>query len=84
MSQQRQMLIFVGTEHPSYAVFLLRDLDTQRVYRLCGFTKAPAHLAKCGFTDGGQGQQRPANSTSWSNGPAGHKARRILHHSRYC
>ena len=40
MSQQRQMLIFVGTEHPSYAVFLLRDLDTQRVYRLCDFTKA--------------------------------------------
>ena len=34
------MLIFVGTEHPSYAVFLLRDLDTQRVYRLCDFTKA--------------------------------------------
>src|ERR1700688_5267765 len=28
------------TEYPSYAVFLLRDLDTQRVYRLYDFTKA--------------------------------------------
>ena len=27
------------TEHPSSAVFLLRDLDTQRVYRLHNFTK---------------------------------------------
>ena len=28
------------TEYPSYAVFLLRDFDTQRVYRLYDFTKA--------------------------------------------
>ena len=28
------------TEYPSYAVFLLRDLDTQRVYRLHDFSKA--------------------------------------------
>ena len=28
------------TEYPSCAVFLLRDLDTQRVYRLHDFTKA--------------------------------------------
>jgi hypothetical protein len=28
------------TEYPSCAVFLLRDLDTQRVYRLYDFTKA--------------------------------------------
>ena len=28
------------TEHPSCAVFLLRDHDTQRVYRLYDFTKA--------------------------------------------
>jgi hypothetical protein len=27
------------TEYPSCAVFLLRDLDTQRVYRLYDFTK---------------------------------------------
>jgi hypothetical protein len=28
------------TEYPSCAVFLLQDLDTQRVYRLYDFTKA--------------------------------------------
>jgi hypothetical protein len=28
-------------ENPSNAVFLLRDPDTQRVCRLCDFTKAP-------------------------------------------
>ena len=28
------------TEYPSCALFLLRDLDTQRVYRLHDFTKA--------------------------------------------
>ena len=28
------------TEYPLCAVFLLRDLDTQRVYRLYDFTKA--------------------------------------------
>ena len=28
------------TEYPSCAVFLLQDLDTQRVYRLHDFSKA--------------------------------------------
>jgi len=28
------LLLLSRTEYPSYAVFLLRDLDTQRVYRL--------------------------------------------------
>src|ERR1017187_3514638 len=34
------LLFLSPAEYPSYAVFLLRDLDTQRVYRLYDFTKA--------------------------------------------
>ena len=34
------LFLLSRTESPSYAVFLLRDLDTQRVYRLYDFTKA--------------------------------------------
>ena len=33
------LLLLSRTEFPSYAVFLLRDLDTQRVYRLYDFSK---------------------------------------------
>lgn len=44
------LLLLSRTEYPSYAVFLLRDLDTQRVYRLYDFTKAQLirpHVAYC-------------------------------------
>jgi hypothetical protein len=34
------LFLLSRTEYPSYVVFLLRDLDTQRVYRLYDFTKA--------------------------------------------
>jgi hypothetical protein len=34
------LLLLSRTEYPSCAVFLLRDLDTQRVYRLHDFTRA--------------------------------------------
>ena len=34
------LVLLSRTEYPSCAVFLLRDLDTQRVYRLYDFTKA--------------------------------------------
>ena len=34
------LLLLTRTEYPKYAVFLLRDRDTQRVYRLYDFTKA--------------------------------------------
>jgi hypothetical protein len=34
------LFLLSRTEYPSYAVFLLQDRDTQRVYRLCDFTKA--------------------------------------------
>jgi hypothetical protein len=33
-------LLLSRTEYPSCAVFLFRDLDTQRVYRLYDFNKA--------------------------------------------
>jgi hypothetical protein len=38
------LLLLSRTEYSSCAVFLLRDLDTQRVYRLYDFTKA--HLIR--------------------------------------
>ena len=34
------LVLLSRTDYRSYAVFLLRDLDTQRVYRLYDFTKA--------------------------------------------
>jgi len=34
------LLLLSRTEYPSCVVFLLRDLDTQHVYRLHDFTKA--------------------------------------------
>ena len=34
------LLLLSRTEYPSCAVFLLRDLDTKRVYRLYDFSKA--------------------------------------------
>ena len=34
------LLLLSRTEYQSFAVFLLRDLDTQRVYRLYDFSKA--------------------------------------------
>jgi len=34
------LFLLSRTEYPSCAVFLLRDLDTKRVYRLYDFTKA--------------------------------------------
>jgi hypothetical protein len=34
------LFLLTRTEYPTYAVFLLQDRDTQRVYRLYDFTKA--------------------------------------------
>ncbi|MBV9766000.1 MAG: hypothetical protein JOZ48_14230 [Acidobacteriaceae bacterium] len=34
------LFLLSRTEYPSYAVFLLEDRDTRRVYRLYDFTKA--------------------------------------------
>ncbi len=33
------LFLLTRTEYPQYAVFLLQDRDTQRVYRLYDFTK---------------------------------------------
>ena len=48
--RQRQMFMFSQTEAATCEVFLLRDLDTQRVYRLYDFSKAciiQADMAYC-------------------------------------
>ena len=37
------LLLISRTEYPSYAMFLMRDRDTQRVYRLYDFSKAQRH-----------------------------------------
>jgi hypothetical protein len=34
------LVLISRTEYPSYAVFLMQDRDTQRVYRLYDFSKA--------------------------------------------
>ena len=34
------LFLLMRTEYPKYAVFLLQDRDTQRVYRLYDFSKA--------------------------------------------
>ena len=34
------LVLISRTEHPSYAVLLMQDRDTQRVYRLYDFSKA--------------------------------------------
>ena len=34
------LLLISRTEYPSYAAFLMRDRDTQRVYRLYDFSKS--------------------------------------------
>jgi len=34
------LILISRTEYPSYAVLLMRDRDTQRVYRLYDFSKA--------------------------------------------
>jgi len=34
------LVLISRTEYPSYAVLLMQDLDTQRVYRLYDFSKA--------------------------------------------
>ena len=35
------LVLISRTEYPSHAVLLMQDRDTQRVYRLYDFTKAP-------------------------------------------
>ena len=48
------LLLLSRTEYPSYAVFLLRDLDTQRVYRLYDFSKAQLILPSVAYCVAGK------------------------------
>jgi len=48
------LLLLSRTEYPSYAVFLLRDLDTQRVYRLYDFYKAQRILPSVAYCVAGK------------------------------
>ena len=52
------LLLLSRTEYRSCAVFLMRDLDTQRVYRLYDFTKAQLIPPGQWLLRSGQGQQR--------------------------
>ena len=58
------LFLLSRTEYSSCAVFLLRDLDTQRVYRLHEFTKAQLIRPGVRLLHSGQGQTAPINSTS--------------------
>ena len=52
------LFLLSRTEYPTCAVFLMQDLDTQRVYRLYDFTKALLIRPGRGLLRSGQGQQR--------------------------
>ena len=51
------LFLLSRTDYPSYAVFLLRDLDTQRVYRLYDFTKAQLIQPNVAYWAGQQRRQ---------------------------
>jgi hypothetical protein len=53
------LFLLSRTEYPSCAVFLLRDHDTKRVYRLYDFTKA--HLVRPGVAYCVAGKVNSAN-----------------------
>ena len=78
------LVLLSRTEYPSYAVFLLRDLDTQRVYRLYDFTKAQLIRPNVAYCVAGKvnsaGQTLPRDRI----GPAGHQTWQALHCSRSC
>ena len=48
------LFLLSRTEYPSCAVFLLQDLDTQRVYRLYDFTKAQLILPNVAYCVAGK------------------------------
>jgi hypothetical protein len=48
------LFLLSRTEYPSCAVFLLQDLDTQRVYRLHDFTKAQLILPNVAYCVAGK------------------------------
>ena len=58
------LVLLSRTEYPSCAVFLLRDLDTQRVYRLYDFTKAQLIRPDVAYCVAGKVKIAPTSSTS--------------------
>jgi len=78
------LLLLSRTEYPSYAVFLLQDLDTQRVYRLYDFTKAQLVMPNVAYCVAGKvnsaGQTLPGDRI----GPARHQACQVFHCSFSC
>jgi hypothetical protein len=57
------LLLLSRTEYRKCAVFLLRDLDTQRVYRLYDFTKAL--LLRPGVAYSVAGKVNSADAGGW-------------------
>ena len=68
------LFLLSRTEYRKCAVFLLRDLDTQRVYRLYDFTKALLLRPGSGLLGSRQGQQRRQTLPRDRIGPARHQA----------
>jgi hypothetical protein len=77
------LLLLSRTEYPSCVVYLLRDLDTQRVYRLHDFTKALLIRPDVAYCVAGKVNSRQTLPRD-RIGPAGHQAHATLHGSRSC
>jgi hypothetical protein len=72
------------TEYPSCAVFLLRDLDTQRVYRLHDFTKALLIRPDVAYCVAGKVNSADKLYLVIEIGPAGRQTPAVLHGSCSC
>ena len=82
------LFLLSRTEYRKCAVFLLRDLDTQRVYRLYDFTKAQLILPNVAYCVAGKVNSadklylviesvKPDNKHEWdSDNPVAHGAGR--------
>ena len=66
------LLLISRTEYPSYAVLLMRDRDTQRVYRLYDFSKAQLIRPNVAYCVAGKVNSRQALSRD-RIGPPGHE-----------
>jgi hypothetical protein len=78
------LFLLSRTEYPSCAVFLLRDLDTQRVYRLHDFTKAQLIRPDVAYCVAGKVNQRRQTLPRDRIGPAGHQTLAALYCAHSC
>ena len=78
------LLLLSRTEYPSCAVFLMRDLDTQRVYRLYDFTKALLIRPDVAYCVAGKVNSCRQTLPRDRIGPAGHQTPAVLHGSCSC